>query len=99
MQDVDTISNQEDACIHQDLPEANASAEPTEPAEPPVAKEPTDDTDAFTVNIESIGAVPEDRTSMPAKAGMAKIAFGMACILLSMRCDRSEWVSTSPLHA
>ncbi|CAK0783054.1 hypothetical protein CVIRNUC_006249 [Coccomyxa viridis] len=66
--DVDTISNQEDASIHQDLPEANASAEPTEPAEPPVAKEPTDDTDAFTVNIESIGAVPEDRTSMPAKA-------------------------------
>ena len=99
MQDADTISNQEDASSHQKLPEADASAEPiesmepteqTEPAEPPVAKEPTNDTDAFTVPIESIGAVIEGGTSVPAKTGMAKISFGMACILLSIICDKSE---------
>ena len=102
MQDADTTSKQGDAFIHQEFPEADALAEPTEPTEPTkpteplVAKPPTDDTDAFTVTIENIHT--EDRNSMPAKAGMAKIRFGMACILLSMRCDRSEWVSTSSLH-
>ena len=95
MQDADTISNQEDASSHQKLPEAEPieSMEPTEqtePAEPPVAKEPTNDTDAFTVPIESIGAVIEGGTSVPAKTGMAKISFGMACILLSIICDKSE---------
>ena len=96
VQDADTISNQEGASSHQELPEVDASAEPiepmepTEPAEPPVAKEPTNDTDAFTVPIESIGAVTEGGTAVPDKAAMAKISFGMACILLSIICDKSE---------
>ena len=80
VQDADTISNQEDASVYQELPEADALAEPTEPTEPnepteqPFAKEPADDTDAFTIPIESIGTVTEGRTSAPAKAGMAKIS-------------------------
>ena len=76
VQDIDTTRIHEDASTHQELPEADASADA-----PTLAKEPADDPDSFTVPIQSISAATKTRTTAPSKTGMAKIYSGMACIL------------------
>ena len=79
VQDADSIRNQEDDPIHQDVPQTGALADA-----PSFGKEPADDPDAFTVPIESIAAARELNSSVPAKAGMAKICADMACLLLKL---------------
>ena len=82
VQDADSICNQVNDPTHQDASETGASADA-----PSFAKEPADESDAFTVPIDSIAAARGFRSSVPAKAGMAKICADMACLLLSLHSD------------